>query len=80
MLIACDLAVGFAFSTMARRQMQAQQLTQFGLLPSIMPSGFIFPFRGVLLKGNGLPQIWPDLWPVIAFCPAGGDHCRQTAP
>ena len=88
--IACNLAMGFAFSTMARTQMQAQQLAQFGLLPSMMLSGFMFPFqgmpvwartigeavplthalricRGVLLKGNGLPQIWPDLWPMMVF-------------
>jgi ABC-2 type transport system permease protein len=88
--IACNLAMGFAFSTMARTQMQAQQLAQFGLLPSMMLSGFMFPFRGMptwaryvgeavplthtlricrgmLLKGNGLPQIWPDLWPMVVF-------------
>ncbi len=88
--IACNLAMGFAFSTMARTQMQAQQLAQFGLLPSMMLSGFMFPFqgmptwaryvgeavplthtlricRGVLLKGNGLSQIWPDLWPMMLF-------------
>ena len=38
--IACNLAMGFAFSTMATTQMQAQQLSQFGLLPSIMLSGW----------------------------------------
>jgi ABC transporter DrrB family efflux protein len=88
--IACNLAMGFAFSTMAQTQMQAQQLAQFGLLPSMMLSGFMFPFqgmptwarwvgeavplthalricRGMLLKGNGLPQIWPDLWPMLLF-------------
>ncbi len=88
--IACNLAMGFAFSTMARTQMQAQQMAQFGLLPSMMLSGFMFPFqgmpswarafgeavplthalricRGVLLKGNGLEQIWPDLWPMAVF-------------
>jgi ABC-2 type transport system permease protein len=45
--IACNLAMGFAFSTMARTQMQAQQLAQFGLLPSMMLSGFMFPFQGM---------------------------------
>ncbi|MBV9784058.1 MAG: ABC transporter permease [Acidisphaera sp.] len=88
--IACNLSVGFAISTLARTQMQAQQLAQFGLLPSIMLSGFMFPFqgmpgwartigellplthtlricRGILLKGNGLLQIWPDLWPMGVF-------------
>jgi ABC-2 type transport system permease protein len=88
--IACNLAMGFACSTMARTQMQAQQLAQFGLLPSMMLSGFRFPFQGmpgwarvvgeavplthalricrsILLKGNGLVQIWPDLWPMALF-------------
>jgi len=88
--IACNLAMGFAFSTMAQTQMQAQQLAQFGLLPSMMLSGFMFPFqgmpvcarwigeavplthtlricRGILLKGNGLAEIWPDLWPMLLF-------------
>jgi ABC-2 type transport system permease protein len=88
--IACNLAMGFTFSTLAQTQMQAQQLSQFGLLPSIMLSGFMFPFqgmptwarwvgeavplthtlricRGMLLKGNGLPEIWPDLWPMLVF-------------
>jgi ABC-2 type transport system permease protein len=88
--IACNLAMGFTFSTMAQTQMQAQQLSQFGLLPSFMLSGFMFPFqgmpvwarwvgeilplthtlricRGILLKGNGLLEIWPDLWPMLVF-------------
>jgi ABC-2 type transport system permease protein len=88
--IACNLAMGFTFSTLAQTQMQAQQLSQFGLLPSIMLSGFMFPFqgmptwarwvgeavplthtlricRGMLLKGNGLTDIWPDLWPMLVF-------------
>ena len=88
--IACNLAMGFTFSTLAQTQMQAQQLSQFGLLPSIMLSGFMFPFqgmptwarwvgeavplthtlricRGMLLKGNGLAEIWPDLWPMLLF-------------
>jgi ABC transporter DrrB family efflux protein len=88
--IAGNLALGLTFSTVARTQMQAQQLAQFALLPSFMLSGFMFPFqgmpawaraigevmplthalricRGVLLKGNGLAQIWPELWPMALF-------------
>jgi ABC-2 type transport system permease protein len=45
--IACNLAMGFACSTMATTQMQAQQLAQFGFLPSMMLSGFMFPFQGM---------------------------------
>lgn len=88
--IAGNLALGLTFSTVARTQMQAQQMAQFALMPSFMLSGFMFPFqgmpgwaraigelmplthalricRGVLLKGNGLAEIWPELWPMAAF-------------
>ncbi len=90
LFIACNLALGFTFSTIARTQMQAQQMAQFALLPSMMLSGFIYPFagmpawaraigealplthmiricRGILLKGNGLAEIAPDLWPMALF-------------
>ena len=39
--------LGYTFSTLARTQMQAMQLTFFFLLPSILMSGFMFPFRGM---------------------------------
>ncbi len=90
LFIACNLALGFTFSTLARTQMQAQQMAQFALLPSMMLSGFIYPFagmplwartigemlplthiiricRGILMKGNGLADIVPDLWPMAVF-------------
>lgn len=38
---------GYLISTLARTQMQAMQLTFFYFLPSIMLSGFMFPFRGM---------------------------------
>ena len=88
--IGANLAVGFTFSTLARNQLQAMQLTFFFFLPSILLSGFMFPFagmpvwaqvigealplthflrivRGVLLKGNGLAEIWPNIWPLLLF-------------
>jgi ABC-2 type transport system permease protein len=66
------------------------QMMMFYLLPSILLSGFAFPFRGmpvwaqwigealpvthflrivcgIMLKGNGFPEIWPDLWPPVIF-------------
>jgi ABC-2 type transport system permease protein len=93
--IAGNLALGFTFSTIAKTQMQAQQLAQFALLPSMMLSGFMYPFqgmpawaraigemlplthimricRGILLKGNGLAEIMPDLWPMAAFALVAG--------
>jgi ABC-2 type transport system permease protein len=45
--IAVNLAIGFTFSTLARSQMQAMQMTMFFFLPSILLSGFMFPFRGM---------------------------------
>ena len=45
--IACNLALGFTLSTIARTQMQAQQMAVFVLLPSILLSGFMFPFAGM---------------------------------
>ena len=84
------LAVGYTISTIAQNQMQAMQMTFFFLMPSILLSGFAFPFRGmpfwaqcigevlpithflrvvrgILLKGNGWIEIWPDLWPMMLF-------------
>lgn len=88
--IAANLAIGFTFSTIARNQLQAMQLTFFFFLPSILLSGFMFPFRGmpgwaqaigellpithflrivrgILLKGNGLVDILPQVWPIALF-------------
>jgi len=45
--IAANLAVGFTFSTLARSQMQAMQMSMFFFLPSMLLSGFLFPFRGM---------------------------------
>jgi len=42
-----NLAVGFTFSTLAQNQLQAMQMTFFFFLPSILLSGFMFPFRGM---------------------------------
>ena len=90
LFIASNLALGITFSTVARNQMQATQMSQFMLLPSFFLSGFMFPFkgmpvwaqwlgevfpmthalritRGLLLKGNGLAEIAPELWPMAVF-------------
>ena len=42
-----NLGVGFAFSTLAKNQLQAMQMTFFFFLPSILLSGFMFPFRAM---------------------------------
>ncbi len=48
--IAATLSLGLVISTFARTQFQAMQLTVFTYLPSILLSGFMFPF-------DGMPQI-----------------------
>lgn len=101
LFIAANLAVGFTFSTIARNQLQAMQLTFFFFLPSMLLTGFMFPFRGmpgwaqaigealplthflrivrgILLKGNGVEQIMPELWPIGLFMlVAGGLALRR---
>lgn len=88
--IAANLAIGLTFSSLAKNQLQAMQMTFFFFLPSMLLSGFIFPFagmppwaqwigsflpltyflrivRGIILKGNGLPEVWQNIWPIILF-------------
>src|SRR5437764_6544779 len=45
--IAANLAMGITFSTLAQNQLQAVQMAFFFFLPSILLSGFMFPFRGM---------------------------------
>jgi ABC-2 type transport system permease protein len=89
-LIAANLTLGIAFSSIARNQLQAMQMTFFYFLPSILLSGFMFPFRGmpewaqwigtilplthflrlvrgIMLKGNTLMELWPNIWPILLF-------------
>ena len=88
--IVANLSVGLLFSTLAKNQMQAMQMTFFFFLPSMLLSGFMFPFRGmpgwaqsigellplthflrivrgILLKANTAVDVWPNLWPLLAF-------------
>jgi len=57
--IAANLAVGLTFSALARNQLQAMQLSFFFFLPSILLSGFMFPFQGMpewaQVLGSALP-------------------------
>ena len=90
LFIGANLSVGVTFSTVAKNQLQAVQMSFFFFLPSILLSGFMFPFRGmpewaqwigtalplthylrvvrgILLKGNGVEDIWIHLWPILLF-------------
>lgn len=103
--IGANLSIGLTFSSLANNQLQAIQMAFFFFLPSILLSGFMFPFagmpvwarfigeilplthfiritRGILLKGNGINNIFPDLWPLILFAAIalfiGVKRYRQT--
>jgi ABC-2 type transport system permease protein len=54
-----NLGVGFTFSTLARNQLQALQLTFFFFLPSMLLSGFMFPFRGMPTWAQALGEALP---------------------
>lgn len=58
-----SLALGFLVSTVARNQLQAMQMSFFYMLPSILLSGFMFPFRGM----PGWAQVIGTLIPVTHF-------------
>ncbi|MGH6761812.1 MAG: ABC transporter permease [Phyllobacterium sp.] len=51
--------LGYTISTAARTQMQAMQLTFFFFLPSLMLSGFMFPYRGMPDWAQALGEIFP---------------------
>jgi len=63
LFIAANLAIGFTFSTLAKSQMQAMQMTMFFFLPSILLSGFMFPFRGM----PGWAQVIGEVFPITHF-------------
>ena len=59
LFIATNLAIGFTFSTFARNQMQAMQMTIFFFLPSMLLSGFMFPYRGMPAWAQALGEALP---------------------
>ena len=59
LFIAATLGLGLVISTIAATQFQAMQLGFFTLLPSILLSGFAFPFEGMPLSVQHLAQVLP---------------------
>lgn len=57
--IAATLALGLLISTVAQTQTQAFQMSLFVLLPSILLSGFVFPFEGMPRVVQHLAQVLP---------------------
>ena len=51
--------LGYLISTVSRTQMQAMQLTFFFFLPSLLLSGFMFPFRGMPQWAQYLGEVFP---------------------
>ncbi len=51
--------LGYTISTVSRTQMQAMQLTFFYFLPSLLLSGFMFPFRGMPVWAQTLGETFP---------------------
>ena len=90
LLIVANLALGLLVSTLARTQFQSMQMAFFLFLPSILLSGFMFPFdgmprpaqwiaevlplthfmrliRGIMLRGAGVGELWPDAAALLVF-------------
>ncbi|MGB8338833.1 MAG: ABC transporter permease [Burkholderiales bacterium] len=59
LFIAANLTLGMTFSTLARNQLQAMQMTFFFFLPSILLSGFMFPFRGMPQWAQAIGNLLP---------------------
>ena len=59
LFITANLAMGITFSTLAENQLQAVQLSFFFFLPSLLLSGFMFPFRGMPVWAQYLGEILP---------------------
>ncbi|HSK42192.1 MAG TPA: ABC transporter permease, partial [Arenibaculum sp.] len=59
LFVAANLAVGFTFSTIARNQLQAMQMSFFFFLPSILLSGFMFPFAGMPDWAQAIGEVLP---------------------
>jgi ABC-2 type transport system permease protein len=57
--IVANLALGLLISTVVSTQFQAMQLTFFILLPSILLSGFMFPFAGMPRLAQMIAEILP---------------------
>lgn len=61
--IAANLSIGVTLSTIAKNQLQAVQMSVFFFLPSILLSGFMFPFRGM----PGWAQIIGSVLPLTHY-------------
>src|SRR5262245_43037256 len=63
LFIVANLAIGITFSTVAQNQLQAMQMSFFFFLPSLLLSGFMFPFHGM----PGWAQVVGEVFPLTHF-------------
>src|SRR4029077_9076195 len=59
LFIAANLTLGLTFSSVARNQLQAMQMTFFFFLPSMLLSGFMLPFRGMPGWAQAIGEVLP---------------------
>ena len=59
LFICANLTLGITFSSLAQNQLQAMQMTFFFFLPSILLSGFMFPFRGMPEWAQAVGSVLP---------------------
>lgn len=59
LFIAASLTLGLVISTIAKNQLQSTQMTIFVLLPSILLSGFMFPYEGMPLAAQYIAEAFP---------------------
>ncbi|ELJ8792695.1 TPA: ABC transporter permease [Vibrio cholerae] len=59
LFISASLTLGLVISTIANTQLQAMQMTVFILLPSILLSGFMFPYEGMPTAAQWLSELLP---------------------
>ncbi|MCG6299502.1 ABC transporter permease [Vibrio vulnificus] len=59
LFIAAGLTLGLVISTIANTQLQAMQMTVFILLPSILLSGFMFPYEGMPVAAQWIAEVLP---------------------
>jgi hypothetical protein len=85
LFIAANLALGLAFSTVAKTQQQAMQMSFFFLLPNILLSGFMFPWEGMPAPARYLSQALPlthflRITRAVVLRGAGWDDIRSEVP
>ncbi len=59
LFITASLTLGLVISTIAKNQLQSTQMTIFVLLPSILLSGFMFPYEGMPVVAQHISEVLP---------------------